>query len=465
MNHFSSSTKNDVTTTDNEPTSHSRSRISGQLGEVPKKSVATDFKTQRSSGIVRWLVKQIRSNFDDLPVTIVLPDGQVISPANKRSLGTIKIKDKRTILVIALDPLFQFPEAYTNGDLEMFGDMTQCLTAIYGNMKHTKGPSFGQRILNRVRQPTANTLGGSKQNVNHHYNLGNDFYKLWLDERRLYTCAYFARANFSLEQAQLAKMDHVCRKLKLKPGMQVFEAGCGWGALAMHMAKHYGVRVKAYNISTEQINWAREKSQQQGLSDQIEFVQDDWRTMRGKCDAFVSVGMLEHVGVKNYPQLGKTILRSLKPNGLGLIHTIGQNHPVAFNSWIERRIFPGAYPPTLKQMTEIFESGDFQILDVENLRLHYAETLRHWLDRFESTQNIVRETFDDRFVRMWRMYLAGSVAAFDSGYLQLYQVVFANGESNFVPRTREFLYDSVHDRVASAVRIAANQNTLNNSHW
>ena len=250
----------------------------------------------------------------------------------------------------------------------------------------------------------------------------------------------------------IAKLDHVCRKLQLQPGMHVVEAGCGWGALAIHMARHYGVRVTAFNISNEQIDWANQHAQQAGLQKQVQFVKDDWRNINGKYDRFVSVGMLEHVGVKNYPLLGKTIRQGLHSDGIGLIHSIGQNCPQPFNSWIERRIFPGAYAPTLKQMMDIFETDDFSVLDIENLRLHYAETLRHWLNRFEESADLVADQFDDRFVRMWRLYLAGSVAAFESGYLQLFQIVFANRSSNNVPRTREHLYDSANDPSARAIR-------------
>ena len=162
--------------------------------------------------------------------------------------------------------------------------------------------------------------------------------------------------------------------------------------------------------------------------------------------------MLEHVGVRNYQQLGKSIDACLRPDGIGLIHTIGQNRPRPFNAWIERRIFPGAYPPTLKQMMEIFEPTEFSVLDVENLRLHYAQTLRHWLERFEESAAQVRRQYEERFERMWRFYLAGSVAAFECGYLQLFQVVFAKNSSNMVPRTRDHLYDTPRSRFCSVIK-------------
>ncbi len=186
--------------------------------------------------------------------------------------------------------------------------------------------------------------------------------------------------------------------------------------------------------------YARERAARLGLGSQVEYVLDDYRNISGRYDAFVSVGMLEHVGVDNYEALGGVIARSIGAHGRGLIHSIGRNQPAPLQPWIERRIFPGAYPPTLSEVMRIFEPWDFSVLDVENLRLHYAQTLRHWLELFESTSDRVRGMFDEKFVRMWRMYLAGSVAGFTTGALQLFQVVFAPRDNNDVPMTREHLY-------------------------
>jgi cyclopropane-fatty-acyl-phospholipid synthase len=298
-------------------------------------------------------------------------------------------------------------------------------------------------LFGRTRR---NTLGRSLSNVHHHYDIGNDFYRLWLDEQMLYTCAYFASPEMTLEEAQIAKMDHVCRKVWLRPGEEVVELGCGWGGLALHMAREYGVRVRAYNVSQEQVRYARERAPEQGLDGQVEFIQADWRTAEGPCDAVMSVGMLEHVGRANYELLGQTVSRILRPHGRGLIHSIGRNYPRPFDRWIERRIFPGAYPPAIREFMEIFESPGLSVLDVENIRLHYAETCRQWLERFESNVSQVREMFDEKFVRTWRMYLASSSAAFLAGGLQLFQVVFAPGGSNLVPRNREYIYGAEVER-------------------
>jgi cyclopropane-fatty-acyl-phospholipid synthase len=285
-----------------------------------------------------------------------------------------------------------------------------------------------------------NTLARARENIHHHYDIGNAFYRLWLDEQLVYTCAYFRTPTATLEEAQAAKLDHVCRKLQLQPGEEVVEAGCGWGALALHMARQYGVKVKAYNISKQQLAFARQRARAEGLTGQVEFIEGDYREIGGTYDAFVSVGMLEHVGLKHYHELGQVIDRCLRPHGRGLIHTIGRNRPIPMNAWIEKRIFPGGYPPSLGEMTAIFEPWRFSMLDVENLRLHYANTLEHWLARFEQAADQVQHMYDADFVRAWRFYLAGSIATFRIGELQLFQVVFTRFDNNDIPWTREFLY-------------------------
>jgi cyclopropane-fatty-acyl-phospholipid synthase len=220
------------------------------------------------------------------------------------------------------------------------------------------------------------------------------------------------------------------------------EAGCGWGALALHMGRAYGATVKAYNISKEQIAYARERARAEGLQDRVQFIEDDYRNIEGEFDAFVSVGMLEHVGTDQYQALGAVIDRGLKAAGRGLIHSIGRDYPMPMDAWTERNIFPGACPPSLSQMTRIFEPFGFSVLDVENLRLHYAKTLEHWLERYEAASERVAQMYDPAFARAWRLYLAGSTAAFRSGYMQLFQVSFTRSGENRIPWTRQYLYSS-----------------------
>jgi cyclopropane-fatty-acyl-phospholipid synthase len=279
----------------------------------------------------------------------------------------------------------------------------------------------------RARVAASNSVTRSRRNVHHHYDIGNDFYKLWLDEQLVYTCAYFETPDSGLEDAQRAKLDLVCRKLRLQPGERVLEAGCGWGALALHMARHYGVTVQAFNLSREQIAYARGRAAREGLADRVAFVEDDYRNASGDFDAFVSVGMLEHVGLRQFSSMAHVIRRTVRgARRRGLLHFIGRDVPRPLNAWVRRRIFPGAYPPTLSEVTErVLSPAGMSVLDVENLRLHYARTLAHWSRRFTAATDAVRAAYGDAFERAWQLYLSGSEAAFATGWLQLFQVTFA----------------------------------------
>jgi cyclopropane-fatty-acyl-phospholipid synthase len=316
------------------------------------------------------------------------------------------------------------------GAVEIDGDLVALLEAVYRAQRYSTPRGW------RPWQHS-NDVRTAKENVHHHYDLGNDFYRLWLDREMVYTCAYFPAPDATLEDAQVAKMDRVCRKLRLQPGERVVEAGCGWGSLALYMATHYGVTVRAFNISSEQIAHARERAARAGLSDRVEFVDDDYRNLDDGYDVFVSVGMLEHVGRADFPAFGHAIDRALGRDGRGLLHFIGRNQPAPLNPWIRRRIFPGAYPPALREVAEsIFEPRDLSVLDVENLRVHYARTLQEWRRRFHDAAADVTRMCGDEFVRAWDLYLAGSQAAFTTGWMQLFQIVFARGASNRVPWTR-----------------------------
>jgi cyclopropane-fatty-acyl-phospholipid synthase len=389
----------------------------------------------------RYLLSKSLAMVGRPPLVAVLWDGQEVAASGQSPLAKIIIHNAATLRRIAVDPFFQFAESYANGQLDIVGDLVDAMVAVNLSLKASAAGGLLYKLTSEwFRLPRFNSLSKSRDNVYHHYDIGNEFYRLWLDEQLAYTCAYFPAPEATLEQAQIAKFDHVCRKLQLRPGERVVEAGCGWGALALHMARNYEVTVRAYNVSREQIAYARQRAANEGLADRVEFVEDDWRNIAGRYDVFVSIGMLEHVGKHNYRKLGDVIHRVLEPHGRGLVHTIGRNKPAPVDRWIERRIFPGSYPPSLGEMMRIFEPRNFSVLDVENLRLHYAQTLRHWLARFERGIDAVRRMFDEKFVRTWRLYLAGSVAAFETGDLQLFQVVFARPDLNDLARTRAHLY-------------------------
>jgi cyclopropane-fatty-acyl-phospholipid synthase len=393
-------------------------------------------RAARRSAVDRWLLHTFLRLAGSPPIRCVLPDGATVYVGAGEPAGSLRFKSRSALYRLLLNPELAFGEGYTDGLIEVEGNLVDVLAAAYGQSVHP----LVERLLFRAQRPRPNSLRGSRDHIHAHYDLGNDFYRLWLDERMLYTCAYFPTPDATLEDAQVAKMHHVCRKVALRPGERVVEAGCGWGALALHMARHYGVSVRAFNISHEQIAYGREQAKREGLDGQVEFIEDDYRNITGQYDCFMSVGMLEHVGPDHYRDLGAVIDRSLPAHGRGLIHTIGRTRPMRLNAWIEKHIFPGGYPPTLRQMMEIFEPYYFSVLDTENLRLHYEKTAAHWLQRFERHVNEVARTFDERFVRAWRLYLAGTTVAFRTSLLQLFQVTFARDRCNTIPWTRAHVY-------------------------
>ncbi len=390
-----------------------------------------------SSASDEWLVRQVLRAAGSPDVTIVLWDGREIRGSDRPPAGRILLRDPRLLRRLVANPDMACGDGYTNGSIEIEGDLTRVLIALHDRLPPAGPPTFWGRVRGLLQ---ANPLARAADNIHHHYDISNDFYKLWLDEQLVYTCAYYHEPNYTLEEAQVAKMEHVCRKVWLRPGDSVVEAGCGWGALALHMARHHGVTVRAYNLSREQIAYARERARREGLADRVEFVQDDFRTIKGTYDVFVSVGMLEHVHPRNYVQFGELICRSLKPNGRGLVHSIGRNVPGPATSWLMTRIFPGAYVPSLREALTVMESQSLSVLDVENLRLHYARTLEHWLERFDAHRERIETMFDAAFIRAWRLYLAGCVATFRTGLTQLFQIVFAPARNDDIPHNRAHLY-------------------------
>jgi cyclopropane-fatty-acyl-phospholipid synthase len=390
----------------------------------------------------RRLLARILESTGSAPLRLVVKDGADVCPPDVAPVATLVIQDRATLSRLLRDPEMGFGDAYMEGRIEVEGDMVRFLEAVYSGMEQSSG---GGKWLSGMASKWLdmwqdNSRLGSRANIHRHYDLGNDFYKLWLDDRMVYTCAYFPTPSATLEQAQIAKMDHVCRKLRLQPGETVVEAGCGWGALALHMAREYGVSVKAYNISHEQIAYARERARAEGMSDRVEYIEDDYRAISGQFDAFVSVGMLEHVGLDHYAEIARIIQRSIGDRGRGLLHFIGRNYPAVFSRWIRKRIFPGAFAPSLRESLTVLEPKNFSVLDVENLRMHYAKTLEHWLERFERSKEHVAAMYDSRFVRAWRLYLAGSLAAFRTGHLQLFQILFTGAKREPIFWTRDPLY-------------------------
>ena len=383
----------------------------------------------------RWCLTRLANAFAGAPMRLQLWNGMRVSMSEARVAGTLLVRDRATLRRLVIGPPeLAFGEAYSAGRIGVQGDLPRLLEAI----NRALGDHWPARSPRRY---AAAAPASARHNVHVHYDLGNDFYRLWLDQAMVYTCAYFERPDTSLEEAQRAKLDYVCRKLWLQPGDRVIEAGCGWGALALHMAKSYGASVRAYNVSEPQLEFARARARAQRLDRQVEFINADYRAIDGACDAFVSIGMVEHVGADAYLELGRVMDRVLDHDrGRGLLHFIGRNVPRPFNQWTTKYIFPGAYAPALSEiLPSAIDAAGFSVLDVENLRLHYVKTLEHWRQRFEDHLDSVREMFDETFIRTWRLYLASAQAGFASGDLQLFQVSFARARDNAIPWTRRAL--------------------------
>lgn len=381
------------------------------------------------------------------PFRVVLPDGSAATHGQAPYAFTIHIKTVRAARDVVTKSSLGFGEAYTRGEIDVEGDLQDVALLSYELLE---GPLKGT-LWERVRYVLGffarrNTLTGSKKNIAAHYDLANSFYQLWLDAEMQYTCAYFNRPTDSLEDAQRQKMDLVCRKLRLAPGEFVVEAGCGWGGLALHMARNYGVRVKSFNISKEQIEFAREKAQRLGI-DSVEYVHDDYRNIPNyvkSCDKFASICMLEHVGRESYAAFQALVAKVLRKPGLAMLQFISRTNPSPIsNPWLEKYVFPGYYNPSLGEIIKPLEAEHRQLhlVDIENMRYHYALTLVHWLDRLERNADKIRAEWGERVVRTFRLYLAGGLADFAHGAGTLvYQVLLSHGFDNGAPLTRQHFY-------------------------
>jgi cyclopropane-fatty-acyl-phospholipid synthase len=278
------------------------------------------------------------------------------------------------------------------------------------------------------------------KNIAHHYDRCDEFYPLYLDETLTYSCAYFKKPDDSLEQAQLNKYDHIARKLLLKPDETLLDIGCGWGGMLIFAAQKYGIRGVGNTLSKNQFKYANRKIGELGLQDRLQIVYQDYRELNGEFDKIVSIGMFEHVGKKFIPAFMQKISSVLKTGGLGLLHTIGKNTPSISNPWTFNYIFPGAYIPTLHEITSEMGKTGFSILDVENLRLHYAKTLEKWSENYEKNIEKIRKLFDESFVKQWRLFLYSSEAIFKHNKSQLFQILFCKDSNNSLPITRAHVY-------------------------
>lgn len=358
----------------------------------------------------------------------------------------IKIKDAGFARKLIRDPEMAVGEAYMDGHLEIEGDdLYGLLTLAILNVRGEGYGAWWMKVLTRMRSRVrmllgSNTIGRSRTNVAHHYDLSGNLYRLFLDEDLQYSCAYFARREMPLDQAQLAKKRHIGRKLLIEPDMTVLDIGCGWGGMAMTLAQEFRARVVGVTLSTEQHRVASERVKKAGLADRVQIRLQDYRHVTETFDRIVSVGMFEHVGRKHFDAYFNTVYERLSPTGVALIHSIGQTCPPrSVSPWIHKYIFPGGYIPALSQMMASVERADLYPTDVEVWRLHYAETLKAWHDRFVANKGKAIELYDERFFRMWRYYLVASELTFRLDHQCVFQLQLAHSQ-DAVPLSRDYLY-------------------------
>ena len=369
----------------------------------------------------------------------------VIGKPIKENPITIKLLDKNLNYKLLLNPDLYFGESYSNGSLIIEnGTLTEFLEIALRNIGRKDINIYG-KIFNKIKgtyRYFTNFNKGikSKINVSHHYDISEKLYDLFLDSNRQYSCAYFKNEKDTLEQAQQNKIDHIIKKLNIKPNQKVLDIGSGWGTLAINIAQKTQAIVTGITLSKNQLEFSKNKAKELNLENQVEFKLIDYREINEKFDRIVSVGMFEHVGRKFYRSYFNTVSKLLNEKGVSLIHTIGSSNPPRDpHPWITKYIFPGGYTPSLSEIARPIENSGLIISDMEVLRMHYSHTLRHWKERFLSKKEIVLEMFDERFYRMWEFYLASCEMAFKWGDQVVFQLQLTKDNIS-TPTTRDYIY-------------------------
>ena len=389
----------------------------------------------------------IRANGRKLEVGHVPDDAPQLDVA-------VRLGSRWTALKVLAKPALGFGEAYMDGEIVLErGSLSDLFEIANRNLPHRRKwhvPVLSPLSLAlRRRLQQWNSRRAAKRNAAHHYDLSQTLFRAFLDRDLQYSCAYFREPSFSLEAAQAAKKRHIMAKLLLRPGLSVLDIGSGWGGLALDIARS-GARVTGITPAAEQIAVARERAASAGLFGAVRFEPRDYRETEGPFDRIVSVGMFEHVGAPNYPAFFRRIAQLLKEDGVALIHAIGRiDGPGTTDAWTRKYIFPGGYIPALSEVIPVVERSGLWITDIEVLRLHYAETLRHWRLRFLAQREAMRSLYDERFCRMWELYLAGSEMAFRHGGLMVFQLQLAR-RIETVPLTRDYMLDREETLSAAA---------------
>ncbi|MGV1060344.1 class I SAM-dependent methyltransferase [Clostridium perfringens] len=387
------------------------------------------------------IVKSIAEHLSDRPFDLEYWDGEIIKYGEGEPEFKLIIKNFPSKKELLADPSVALGEAYMKGDINIEGDLQKFFESIIRNKDSFMNKNTVFRLASKIKAPS---LIKSKKDIAHHYDIGNDFYSLWLDKTMSYSCGYFKNPTDTLYDAQMNKIHHILKKLNLKEGQHLLDIGCGWGYLIIEAAKLYKVKALGITLSEEQFKKAKERIKQEGLEDLVDVQLMDYRNLEKsnlEFDRIVSVGMAEHVGHANLPLFFKNVDSVLKESGLFLLHNITNLVETEGNKWITTYIFPGGYLPTLREELNIAADINFRTLDVESLRLHYMKTLEEWCKNFMNHLDEERDMFDDEFLRMWHLYLATCAAAFHYWDIDIHQILFSKGINNTLPMTRKYLYE------------------------
>ncbi len=372
--------------------------------------------------------------FTDYPFTVRL-EGKEYPIGDGKSEFTVNFKKPISKTALLTSTSLALGEAYMDGDLEIEGDLYYALDHFLGQMgKFSANASALKKLVH-----SSVSKKNQKKEVTSHYDIGNDFYKLWLDETMSYSCGYFKNPDDTLYQAQVNKVDYILQKLNLKEGMTLLDVGCGWGYLLMEAAKKYKIKGVGITLSQEQCTEFNRRIRQEGLQDSLKVQIMDYRDLPQSgytFDRVVSVGMAEHVGRPNYQLFISCVSQVLKEGGVFLLHFISALKEHAGDPWIKKYIFPGGTVPSLREMISCMAEDDFHIMDVENLRLHYNKTLLCWAENFHRHLAQERTLFDERFLRMWDLYLNACAATFHNGIIDLHQILATKGINNDFPMVR-----------------------------
>ncbi|GLB47248.1 cyclopropane-fatty-acyl-phospholipid synthase [Philodulcilactobacillus myokoensis] len=383
--------------------------------------------------------KEFLKHSFNIPIKVNYWDGKTDVYGDGKPQATITFKEPVPIKDIQRNASLSLGEAYMDGKIEVDGSIEDLIDSAY-----TQSTSFmrNHKFIQWLPKAGKHTAKADKEDIQKHYDIGNDFYRLWLDKTMTYSCAYWEHPDDSLYDAQIQKVDHILAKLHPQPNRTLLDIGCGWGTLMLRAAKKYHLKVVGDTLSQEQYDYVKKEIKDQGLEDVADVRLEDYRKLGDvHFDYITSVGMFEHVGKDNLDGYFNCVYKYLKPNGIALIHGITRQQGGATNAWINKYIFPGGYVPGLSENIQHIIDNHMQIADLESLRRHYQRTLEHWDQNFRAKIPEVKKMFDERFIRMWDMYLQACAGSFKAGNIDVMQYLITKGASGHnLPMTRDYMY-------------------------